>query len=81
MTKHILEQYEDIKVGIIGGEGAHRILLIMFVMTLHSVSEGIGIGVSFGKLIYSLLKLFLIYFRWCTWISIRKIYFFIISNT
>lgn len=47
--KEILDQFEDIKIGTIDGEGAHRILLIMFVMTLHSVSEGVGIGVSFGN--------------------------------
>lgn len=51
--KEILDQFEDIKIGSIDGEGAHRILLIMFVMTLHSVSEGVGIGVSFGKVISS----------------------------
>jgi hypothetical protein len=47
--KQILDQFEDIKIGSIDGEGAHRVLLIMFVMTLHSVSEGVGIGVSFGE--------------------------------
>jgi zinc transporter ZupT len=46
--KEILDQFEDLKIGNIDGEGAHRLLLVMFVMTLHSVSEGIGIGVSFG---------------------------------
>ncbi len=55
MTKHILGQFEDIKIGTIDGEGAQKILLIMFVMTLHSVSEGVGIGVSFGETLYNSL--------------------------
>lgn len=47
-TKKILDQYEDLKFGAIEGAGAQKILLIVFVMTLHSLTEGIGIGVSFG---------------------------------
>jgi ZIP family zinc transporter len=47
-TKTILEKYEDIKFGAIEGAGAQKIMLIVFVMTLHSMTEGIGIGVSFG---------------------------------
>lgn len=48
VTKKFLDQYEDLKVGVLGGTDARRALLIFFVMTLHSLSEGIGIGVSFG---------------------------------
>lgn len=47
-TKNILDQYEDLKVGVLGGTDARKALLIFFVMTLHSFSEGVGIGVSFG---------------------------------
>lgn len=47
-TKQFLDQYEDLKVGALGGTDARKALLIFFVMTLHSFSEGVGIGVSFG---------------------------------
>ncbi|CAM9451038.1 unnamed protein product [Ectocarpus fasciculatus] len=47
-TKSVLDRYEDLKFGSIEGAGAQKILLIVFVMTLHSMTEGIGIGVSFG---------------------------------
>ena len=46
--KNILDQYEDLKMGDIKGASYKKILLIMLVMTLHSLTEGIGIGVSFG---------------------------------
>lgn len=47
-TKVYLEEYEDVKVCGLKGMDARKALLIMAVMTLHSVSEGIGVGVSFG---------------------------------
>lgn len=47
-TKRILDSYEDVSVGEIAGSDAKKMILIMFVMTLHSLSEGVGIGVSFG---------------------------------
>ena len=48
LTKNFLDQYEDIKMGGLGGTDARKALLIFFVMLLHSFSEGVGIGVSFG---------------------------------
>uniref|UniRef100_A0AAV1UPT9 Uncharacterized protein n=1 Tax=Peronospora matthiolae TaxID=2874970 RepID=A0AAV1UPT9_9STRA len=47
-TKVFLEDYEDVSVCGLTGIDARKALLIMAVMTLHSVSEGIGVGVSFG---------------------------------
>jgi zinc transporter, ZIP family len=47
-TKQFLDKYEDLKVGGLGGTDARKALLIFLVMTLHSFSEGVGVGVSFG---------------------------------
>lgn len=58
-TKSFLDQYEDLKVGALGGTDARKALLIFFVMTLHSFSEGVGIGVSFGGLHGSELGVFI----------------------
>lgn len=47
-TKKFLDAHEDFHVGNLGGADARRALLVFLVMTLHSFSEGVGIGVSFG---------------------------------
>jgi len=48
LTKSFLDTHEDLKVGTLQHADARKVLLIIFVMTLHSFSEGVGIGVSFG---------------------------------
>jgi len=47
-TKKLLDQHEDVKVAGLDGLEARKVLLLIFVMTLHSFTEGVGIGVSFG---------------------------------
>ncbi|KAL3805828.1 hypothetical protein HJC23_007789 [Cyclotella cryptica] len=48
-TKNFLERHDDsVKLGSLSGADTKKLLLIVFVMTLHSFSEGVGIGVSFG---------------------------------
>ena len=43
-----LEQYEDLKMGNVSGMDAKKVLLLMGVMTIHSLAEGVGIGVAFS---------------------------------
>lgn len=47
-TKSFLDKHVDLKVGNLAGADAQKVLLIIAVMTLHSLSEGVGIGVGFG---------------------------------
>lgn len=46
-TRHYLQGH-DVEVGQLRGAGARRMLLIVAVMTAHSIAEGIAVGASFG---------------------------------
>jgi zinc transporter, ZIP family len=50
VTQRLLGGYdeEELVFGAARGESARRILLMMVVMTVHSFSEGVAVGVSFG---------------------------------
>ena len=47
-TKKLMEGHDEIQFGDLSGMDAKKVLLIMVVMTLHSFTEGVGIGVAFG---------------------------------
>lgn len=44
----LLEEREELEVGALQGADALKAFMIVGVMTAHSFSEGIGVGVSFG---------------------------------
>lgn len=48
VTHHFLEEREELHVGELRGADAIKALMIVGAMTLHSFSEGVGVGVSFG---------------------------------
>lgn len=47
-VQHSLHKYEDISFADLKGADAHRMLLIIGIMTAHSFAEGAGVGVSFS---------------------------------
>lgn len=47
-THHLVDARDDFSVGRLSGADARKALMIVGVMTLHSFSEGVGVGVSFG---------------------------------
>ncbi|KAG7364503.1 zinc/iron permease [Nitzschia inconspicua] len=59
VMEKFLSGHEELSVGGLAGADAKRALLIFFVMTLHSFSEGVGIGVSFGGVHGSELGVFI----------------------
>lgn len=47
-VQNSLHKYEDISFADLKGADAHRMLLIIGIMTAHSFAEGAGVGVSFS---------------------------------
>ncbi len=50
VTQHYLGEYdeEELVFGAASGESARKMFLMLVVMTVHSFSEGVAVGVSFG---------------------------------
>lgn len=46
-TQRVVARY-DVRVGDAAGRSAQRMLLVIIVMTVHSFSEGVAVGVAFG---------------------------------
>ncbi len=44
----LIERRRELQLGALEGKDALRALLIVGVMTVHSVAEGVGVGVAFG---------------------------------
>ena len=48
LTSRVLGRDRELHLGALQGADARRALLIVGVMTVHSFSEGVGVGVAFG---------------------------------
>ena len=48
LTERILDAHDDMDFGKLRGADARTAITIIAVMTVHSVAEGVGVGVSFG---------------------------------
>jgi ZIP family zinc transporter len=48
VTHHFLAARQDLHLGQLRSADARKAILIVTVMTLHSFSEGVGVGVSYG---------------------------------
>lgn len=47
LTQRVVARY-DVRMGDVAGRSAQRMLLVLIVMTVHSFSEGVAVGVAFG---------------------------------
>ena len=48
VTRRLLEHHRQVEFGVLRGADAMGAMMIVGVMTLHSFTEGVGVGVSFG---------------------------------
>jgi len=48
LTQRMLRDQENVKFGLLRGADARKTLLMIGIMTAHSLGEGSGVGVSFG---------------------------------
>jgi zinc transporter, ZIP family len=48
LTRRLLRDDRELRFGAVTGADATKMLLIVAIMTVHSFTEGIGVGVSFG---------------------------------
>jgi zinc transporter ZupT len=48
VSRQLIEQRRELHLGALEGADARRALLVVGVMTLHSFTEGVGVGVAFG---------------------------------
>jgi zinc transporter ZupT len=46
---HFLDKHDDVHIDQIEGVNAKKSILIIATMTIHSMAEGIGVGVAFGS--------------------------------
>ncbi|MEE9246292.1 MAG: ZIP family metal transporter [Gemmatimonadota bacterium] len=47
-SSRLLQGHQDVRLGILRGADALKAMMLIGVMTLHSATEGVGVGVSFG---------------------------------
>ncbi len=48
VTRRLIAEHDDFHVGRLQGADALKALMIVGVMTIHSFTEGVGVGVSYG---------------------------------
>ena len=48
LSDHFLQRYKQLELFHLKGADARKVLLILAIMTIHSLTEGISVGVSFG---------------------------------
>lgn len=47
-ARRLIERREEVQIGQLQGADATKAILIIGVMTIHSIAEGVGVGVAFG---------------------------------